>query len=85
MALGKTAPRQLSHQAAAQAEREAVTSIGVATGFTAHRGLACGYERDPAVSEAMIRWARDQHHHPTQSPAAAPKPGNKRCTFPRIS
>ncbi|HKS52627.1 MAG TPA: transposase [Pseudonocardiaceae bacterium] len=25
--------------------------------LTAHRRLARGYERDPAISEAMIRWA----------------------------
>jgi transposase len=25
--------------------------------LTAHRGLARDYERDPAISEAMIRWA----------------------------
>jgi hypothetical protein len=56
--------------------------------LTAHRGLACGYERDPAVSEAMIRWARDQHHHPThrlrrpRSPATTAHLPESQLIFP---
>jgi hypothetical protein len=31
--------------------------VDVEVWLTAHRRLARDYERDPAVSEAMIRWA----------------------------
>jgi transposase len=43
--------------------------------LTAHRRLARDYERDPAVSEAMIRWAAITPS-PADSPAAGLPPGS---------
>jgi hypothetical protein len=36
-------------------------ACGLRPALTAHRRLARDYERDPALSEAMIRWAAISH------------------------